>query len=73
MRLLRRRCLLWRGWVLKSSFQDYGIVLCGHSLGGGVAALLATMISEPNPSTAGDAWIEVVICGQEAGTCGGLV
>ncbi|KAJ5376846.1 hypothetical protein N7509_013732 [Penicillium cosmopolitanum] len=29
-------------------FTDYGVVLCGHSLGGGVAALLATMISEPN-------------------------
>lgn len=31
-------------------FPDYGVVLCGHSLGGGVAALLATMISEPNPA-----------------------
>lgn len=29
-------------------FVDYGVILCGHSLGGGVAALLATMISEPN-------------------------
>ncbi|KAJ5866846.1 hypothetical protein N7534_001399 [Penicillium rubens] len=38
-------------------FQDYGIVLCGHSLGGGVAALLATMISEPNPSTAGTSFV----------------
>ncbi|KAJ5171045.1 uncharacterized protein N7500_003828 [Penicillium coprophilum] len=38
-------------------FQDYGIVLCGHSLGGGVAALLATMISEPNPSTTGTSFI----------------
>ncbi|KAL4883909.1 hypothetical protein BJY04DRAFT_18697 [Aspergillus karnatakaensis] len=28
-------------------FPDYGVVLCGHSLGGGVAAILATMISEP--------------------------
>ncbi|KKK15046.1 hypothetical protein P175DRAFT_0464001 [Aspergillus ochraceoroseus IBT 24754] len=28
-------------------FPEYGVVLCGHSLGGGVAALLATMISEP--------------------------
>ncbi|KAL2871500.1 lipase family protein [Aspergillus lucknowensis] len=28
-------------------FPDYGMILCGHSLGGGVAALLATMISEP--------------------------
>ncbi|KAL4993362.1 hypothetical protein BDV10DRAFT_27305 [Aspergillus recurvatus] len=32
-------------------FPDYGIVLCGHSLGGGVAALLATMISEPTHET----------------------
>jgi hypothetical protein len=38
-------------------FQDYGIVICGHSLGGGVAALLATMISEPNPSTAGTSFV----------------
>ncbi|KGO69739.1 Aldolase-type TIM barrel [Penicillium italicum] len=38
-------------------FQDYGIVLCGHSLGGGVAALLATMISEPNPSTTGPSFV----------------
>ncbi|KAI9845608.1 MAG: hypothetical protein M1838_001668 [Thelocarpon superellum] len=29
-------------------FPEYGLVLCGHSLGGGVAALLAIMISEPN-------------------------
>ncbi|KAL4936947.1 hypothetical protein BDV06DRAFT_82931 [Aspergillus oleicola] len=28
-------------------FPDYGVVLCGHSLGGGVAGILATMISEP--------------------------
>lgn len=38
-------------------FQDYGIVLCGHSLGGGVAALLATMISEPNPAQTGTSFI----------------
>lgn len=38
-------------------FQDYGIVLCGHSLGGGVAALLATMISEPNPSPTGTSFV----------------
>ena len=29
-------------------FPEYGFVICGHSLGGGVAALLAIMISEPN-------------------------
>lgn len=28
-------------------FPDYGLVLCGHSLGGGVTAVLAIMISEP--------------------------
>ena len=28
-------------------FSDYGLVLCGHSLGAAVAALLAIMISEP--------------------------
>ncbi|CAG8012205.1 unnamed protein product [Penicillium olsonii] len=38
-------------------FEDYGIVLCGHSLGGGVAALLATMISEPNPIQTGTSFI----------------
>lgn len=38
-------------------FEDYGIVLCGHSLGGGVAALLATMISEPNPVQTGTSFI----------------
>jgi hypothetical protein len=29
-------------------FPDYGLVLCGHSLGGGVTALLAILISEPS-------------------------
>lgn len=38
-------------------FTDYGVVLCGHSLGGGVAALLATMISEPNPIPAGTSFV----------------
>ncbi|KAF7855332.1 uncharacterized protein EAF02_011591 [Botrytis sinoallii] len=28
-------------------FPDYGLVMCGHSLGGGVSTLLAIMISEP--------------------------
>jgi hypothetical protein len=31
-------------------FPDYGLVLCGHSLGGGVTALLAIMISESSPT-----------------------
>ncbi|KAJ5110089.1 hypothetical protein N7532_002734 [Penicillium argentinense] len=38
-------------------FADYGVVLCGHSLGGGVAALLATMISEPNPNATGTSFV----------------
>lgn len=29
-------------------FPEYGLVLCGHSLGGGVTALLAIMMSEPS-------------------------
>ncbi|EGC49877.1 lipase [Histoplasma capsulatum var. duboisii H88] len=28
-------------------FPEYGVIFCGHSLGGGVASLLATMISKP--------------------------
>lgn len=38
-------------------FQDYGVVLCGHSLGGGVAALLATMISEPSSDPTGTSFV----------------
>ncbi|KAI9737846.1 MAG: hypothetical protein M1834_009215 [Cirrosporium novae-zelandiae] len=38
-------------------FPDYGLVLCGHSLGGGVAALLAILISEPGPQGSGDAFV----------------
>ncbi|KAI9809109.1 MAG: hypothetical protein M1825_002398 [Sarcosagium campestre] len=33
-------------------FPEYGFVLCGHSLGGGVASVLAILLSEPD---AGDA------------------
>ncbi|CEJ91462.1 hypothetical protein VHEMI07172 [[Torrubiella] hemipterigena] len=29
-------------------FSDYGLVLCGHSLGAGVTSLLGLMLSEPN-------------------------
>ena len=29
-------------------FSEYGLVMCGHSLGGGVAALLAILLSEPD-------------------------
>ncbi|KAJ5368021.1 uncharacterized protein N7496_007781 [Penicillium cataractarum] len=38
-------------------FQDYGVVLCGHSLGGGVAALLATMIAEPSSALTGTSFV----------------
>lgn len=31
-------------------FPTYGLVMCGHSLGGGVVSLLAIMISEPSTS-----------------------
>lgn len=30
-------------------FSDYGLVLCGHSLGAGVTALLGVMLAEANP------------------------
>ncbi|KAI9719506.1 MAG: hypothetical protein M1828_006213 [Chrysothrix sp. TS-e1954] len=29
-------------------FKDYGLVLCGHSLGGGVAALIGILLSHPS-------------------------
>ncbi|KAJ5825309.1 hypothetical protein N7474_002447 [Penicillium riverlandense] len=38
-------------------FPNYGVVLCGHSLGGGVAALLATMISKPNTAIGGTSFV----------------
>ncbi|KAI9893337.1 MAG: hypothetical protein M1814_000467 [Vezdaea aestivalis] len=31
-------------------FPEYGLVLCGHSLGGGVASILAILLSEPDRS-----------------------
>lgn len=34
-------------------FPDYGIILCGHSLGGAVTALLGVMLAEPNPTGTG--------------------
>ncbi|KAG6290348.1 hypothetical protein E4U46_001866 [Claviceps purpurea] len=34
-------------------FPDYGLVLCGHSLGGGVTSLLGVMLSEPNATGPG--------------------
>ncbi|KAL1896343.1 hypothetical protein Sste5346_004728 [Sporothrix stenoceras] len=33
-------------------YPDYGLVLCGHSLGGAVTALLGVMLSEPRPANA---------------------
>lgn len=48
-RLLSSRVFLTIKAALEE-FPDYGLVLCGHSLGGGVTALLAIMISEPSPS-----------------------
>jgi hypothetical protein len=37
-------------------FPDYGLVLCGHSLGGGVTTLLAILISEPSPDSTSTAF-----------------
>ncbi|KAI9721197.1 MAG: hypothetical protein M1812_002358 [Candelaria pacifica] len=43
-----------------NDFPDYGIVICGHSLGGGVAALLAILISEPDATaSSGAAFVTV--------------
>ena len=36
---------------------EYGLVLCGHSLGGAVAALAAILISEPTNNTTGQAFV----------------
>ncbi|RMD39941.1 hypothetical protein DV735_g5188, partial [Chaetothyriales sp. CBS 134920] len=38
-------------------FSEYGLVLCGHSLGGAVAALVAILISEPTHNTTGQAFV----------------
>ncbi|KAG7113244.1 Sn1-specific diacylglycerol lipase alpha like protein [Verticillium longisporum] len=34
-------------------FSDFGLILCGHSLGGAVTALLGTMLAEPSPTGTG--------------------
>jgi hypothetical protein len=47
-RLLSSRVFLTIKAALEE-FPDYGLVFCGHSLGGGVTALLAIMISEASP------------------------
>jgi hypothetical protein len=38
-------------------FPGYGLVMCGHSLGGGVTALLAIMISEPSPDPSSTSFV----------------
>lgn len=38
-------------------YPDYGLVLCGHSLGGAVAAVLAILISEPSNDTSQSAFV----------------
>ncbi|KAF4589114.1 lipase [Ophiocordyceps camponoti-floridani] len=35
------------------AFPDYGLVLCGHSLGGAVTSLLGVMLAQPNPNGPG--------------------
>ncbi|KAK7207759.1 hypothetical protein BZA70DRAFT_272146 [Myxozyma melibiosi] len=35
--------------ALEELGPEYGLVLCGHSLGGGVAALLCILLAEPGP------------------------
>ena len=48
-RLLSSRVLTTIKAALEE-FPNYGLVLCGHSLGGGVTSLLAIMLSEPSSS-----------------------
>lgn len=38
-------------------FPTYGLVMCGHSLGGGVVALLAIMLSTPGPDPESSAFV----------------
>ncbi|EFQ97187.1 hypothetical protein MGYG_00230 [Nannizzia gypsea CBS 118893] len=39
-------------------FPDYGVIFCGHSLGGGVAAILATLMSQPqHPDLPGPSFV----------------
>jgi len=38
-------------------YPDYGLILCGHSLGGAVAAVLAILISEPSNDTSQSAFV----------------
>ena len=48
-RLLTSRVLVTITAALEE-FPDYGLVICGHSLGGAVSAVLAIMISSPSPT-----------------------
>ena len=46
--------------AIKSALEDhpeYGLVLCGHSLGGAVAALLAILIAEPSATPNGQSFV----------------
>ncbi|TLD22419.1 hypothetical protein PspLS_08027 [Pyricularia sp. CBS 133598] len=46
--------------ILKAAleeYKDYGLVLCGHSLGGAVTALLGVMLSEPSALPTGPAFV----------------
>ncbi|KPI44975.1 uncharacterized protein AB675_2397 [Cyphellophora attinorum] len=46
--------------TLKAALEenpDYGLVLCGHSLGGAVAALLAILIAEPSSAASGQSFV----------------
>ncbi|KAK9453900.1 hypothetical protein V1511DRAFT_48164 [Dipodascopsis uninucleata] len=50
--LLKRkssRVLMTIKVALEELGPDYGLVICGHSLGGSVAALLSILLSEPGP------------------------
>ncbi|KAF2184041.1 hypothetical protein K469DRAFT_709920 [Zopfia rhizophila CBS 207.26] len=54
-----RRLLSLRGGTVVATikaaleeFEDYGLILCGHSLGGAVAAVVAILLAQRNPSTA---------------------
>lgn len=39
-------------------FSDYGVIFCGHSLGGGVASLLATLVAAPkDPEKSGPSFV----------------
>lgn len=47
-------------------FPEYGLITCGHSLGGAVAAVLAVLLAQPNTKSAGGAF-KYVTSSQEHG------